>query len=68
MENRLCFFIWVGPQQVVDIKIITCLFWLQIRDLFGAKKGDMGKSSESCNALSDAEKCDTGPENAYFWA
>ena len=48
----------VGPQQVVDIKKITCLFWLKIRDLFGARKGDMGKSSESYNALFDTKKCD----------
>jgi len=59
----------VGPRrQVTDIKKITCLFWLKIRELFGAKKGDMGKSSESYNALFDAKKCDTGSENACFWA
>ena len=35
---------------------------------FLGQKGRYGKNSESCNILSDAEKCDTGPENACFWA
>ncbi len=45
---------------------------------FGAEKSVMGgkaygrtfqlrKKTESRNALSDAEKCDTGPENACNW-
>jgi len=31
------------------------------------KKKRMAKDTESHNALSDAGKCDTGPENAYNW-
>jgi len=35
----------VGPRrQVTDIKKITCLFWLKIRELFGAKKSNIEKT------------------------
>ncbi len=36
--------------------------------LFGGKKGDIEKNSESYNALFDAKKYDTGHKNACFRA